>query len=1006
VTLQVLTNPQAAAAWLRSHVTGTLQTDSRLVCPGDGFIAWPGAATDARRHVAAVLASGAAAVLVEQDGAEPFAFDDARVSAYPALKAASGPIAAAYFEHPTAHLQVLAVTGTNGKTSTAWWLAQALSNLELMAPVPCGLVGTLGIGRPPALGEAASPDLVSTGMTTPDPVLLQQHFRHFVQAGVQACAIEASSIGLEEHRLDGTRIHTAIFTNFTQDHLDYHGSMAAYWQAKRALFQWPGLNAAVVNIDDAQGVELAASLQTGALALWTVSCQGEARLQAQDIHYEAQGLRFSVVEGAERYRVQTRLIGSYNVANLLGVMAAMRTLGVPLAAVAQACTGLSPVPGRMECLGGVTQPLVAVDYAHTPDALAKALQALRSLSNERGGQLWCVFGCGGDRDTSKRPLMGAMAASHADRVLVTSDNPRSEKRDVIISQILLGLTGQTTVMVQPDRALAIAQAITQAAPQDVILLAGKGHEDYQEVAGQRLPFSDLGLARAALAARPTAAPDMKTLTMMNLQTALSWLPEARLVPAGVAHANPLFSRVHTDTRTLAPGDLFVALRGERFDGNDFLNEAKARGAVAALCEGDADARLQAANLPGLVVPDARLALAQLATRWRAQFALPLIAVTGSNGKTTVTQMIAAILRDFKPDAYLATQGNLNNDIGVPLTLLRLRAQHQVAVVELGMNHPGEIAILAAMAQPTVALVNNAQREHLEFMETVEAVAQENGTVIHALPGHGVAVFPSDELYTALWAALSGQRATLQFSATVAAQAVPPAGVQGLQADWLGDAWQIAASTPAGPLHYSLHIAGLHNVKNSLAAVACTLAAGVPLDSIARGLSQFEPVKGRSRALLVTHAGRSITLVDDTYNANPDSVKAAIEVLAALPAPRLLVLGDMGEVGDQGPQFHAEAGQLTRALGIEHFYTLGALSVFAAAQFKGGRHFDDMASLQAAVLAALPTVGSVLVKGSRFMQMERVVAAVTTLTQHNGKMTLPIDTPTAPSALTTAGSSPC
>jgi len=633
----------------------------------------------------------------------------------------------------------------------------------------------------------------------------------------------------------------------------------------------------------------------------------------------------------------------------------------------------------MECLGNADQPLVAVDYAHTPDALAKALQALRSLAEQRGGQLWCVFGCGGDRDTSKRPLMGAMAASHADRVLVTSDNPRSEQPDAIISQILLGLTGQPEVMVQPDRALAIAQAIGQAAPHDVILLAGKGHEDYQEVAGQRRPFSDLVQARAALAVRPAESPThLNTLPMMNLQAALAWLVDARLVRAEAADVNPLFSRVHTDTRTLAPGDLFVALRGERFDGNDFLTEAKARGAVAALCEGDADARLQAAGLPGLVVPDAKRALAQLATHWRAQFTLPLIAVTGSNGKTTVTQMIAAVLRDFKPEAYLATQGNLNNDIGVPLTLLRLRAHHEVAVVELGMNHPGEIAQLAAMAQPTVALVNNAQREHLEFMATVEAVAQENGTVIDALPANGVAVFPADDAYTALWTAQAGARPKLQFCA----DATPPAEVHRLQADWLGDAWQMAASTPAGDLNYTLHIAGLHNVKNALAAVACTLAAGVPLAAIARGLSQFEPVKGRSRALVLMHAGRAITLVDDTYNANPDSVKAAIEVLATLPAPRLLVLGDMGEVGDQGPQFHAEAGQLASALGIDYLFTLGTLSTSTAAHFEGGRHFDDMRSLQTAVLDELPKVGSVLVKGSRFMRMEQVVAAVTELTQHN------------------------
>ena len=460
--------------------------------------------------------------------------------------------------------------------------------------------------------------------------------------------------------------------------------------------------------------------------------------------------------------------------------------------------------------------------------------------------------------------------------------------------------------------------------------------------------------------------------MFSLQQALAWLPGARLVGDGAVAVQ----RVHTDTRSLQPGDLFVALRGERFDAHDFLAQARTQGAVAALCDADAADRLAAAGLPGLLVPDTRLALAALASGWRAQFKLPLIAVTGSNGKTTVTQMIAAILRAWKPQAYLATQGNLNNDIGVPLTLLRLRAAHQVAVLELGMNHPGEIAVLAALARPTVALVNNAQREHLEFMATVDAVAQENGSVIAALPADGVAVFPAQDAYSPLWAGLAGARPVLRFDSGVANAA---ADVRCTDATWSGTAWQVAAQTPAGPLQYRLHIAGRHNVTNSLAAVACACAAGVPLAAIAQGLAAFEPVKGRSRARLLSVAGHPVTLVDDSYNANPDSVQAAIEVLAALPAPRLLVLGDMGEVGDQGPLFHAQAGELAQALGIEQVFTLGTLARHSAASAIGSasrsRHFDDMAALQVAVLAELPQLGSLLVKGARFMAMERLLAAI-------------------------------
>jgi len=469
---------------------------------------------------------------------------------------------------------------------------------------------------------------------------------------------------------------------------------------------------------------------------------------------------------------------------------------------------------------------------------------------------------------------------------------------------------------------------------------------------------------------------------MTLQQVAAWLTSAQQV--GLRGLPDLaICRVHTDTRTLQAGDLFVALRGERFDANAFLAEAKARGAVAAICQGDAAAaQLAQAGLPGLVVPDARLALAQLATRHRAQFALPLIAVTGSNGKTTVTQMIAAILRAAQGDATLATQGNLNNDIGVPLTVARLTAAHKIAVVELGMNHPGEIATLAAIAQPTVALVNNAQREHLEFMQTVQAVALENGAVITALPADGVAVFPVDDAFSSLWADLAGARRVLRF----AEKAQADAEVYAVQADWLGAAWQVRAATSVGALTYSLHIAGAHNVKNSLAAVACALAAGVAPEAISAGLSAFEPVKGRSRALQVTLSGRQITVVDDTYNANPDSVRAAIDVLAALPGPRLLVLGDMGEVGDQGPQFHAEALAQATEKNIEKVLVTGVESGRAAMKFKDVKVVAEMVDLQAAVLAALPGVSSVLVKGSRFMKMERVVEAIVAATQANQEAT--------------------
>ncbi|MCY7314284.1 MAG: UDP-N-acetylmuramoyl-tripeptide--D-alanyl-D-alanine ligase [Rubrivivax sp.] len=450
--------------------------------------------------------------------------------------------------------------------------------------------------------------------------------------------------------------------------------------------------------------------------------------------------------------------------------------------------------------------------------------------------------------------------------------------------------------------------------------------------------------------------------MMTLAQAHALLPGSTLV----GDAALVFERVHTDTRTLQAGDLFVALQGDRFDGNDFLSQAQAQGAVAALAM-----RGLGAAMPGLLVPDPLAALQQLAAAWRARFHLPLIAVTGSNGKTTVTQIVAAILWAWQQEHSLATAGNLNNHIGVPLMLLRLRQDdgcvHRVAVLELGMNHPGEIARLARWAAPTVALVNNAQREHQEFMAGVDAVARENGAVIAALGAGGTAVFPADDPYTLLWRGMAGSRRVVTFGA---------GGDVSCDAQWSGTAlhWQLALQTPAGAVTTVLALPGEHNVRNAMAAAACALAAGAPLRAIETGMAAFRPVAGRSHVVRLRWRGRDVTLIDDSYNANPDSVLAAIELLAGLPGPRWLILGDMGEVGVQGPQFHAEVGARAHQRGIEQVWAVGALSVHTAAH----RHFVDISALLAALhhaYAQAPAAASVLVKGSRFMKMEQVVQAL-------------------------------
>ncbi|MFC0251246.1 UDP-N-acetylmuramoyl-tripeptide--D-alanyl-D-alanine ligase [Massilia consociata] len=452
------------------------------------------------------------------------------------------------------------------------------------------------------------------------------------------------------------------------------------------------------------------------------------------------------------------------------------------------------------------------------------------------------------------------------------------------------------------------------------------------------------------------------------------IPGARLVGDDVP-----FVGVSTDSRTANAGALFVALRGETFDAHDFLDQVAGRGVAAVVVH----ALPAGWTLPAIVVPDTLVALGRIANAWRKHYAIPVIGVTGSNGKTTVKEMIASILAAaFGDEARLATQGNLNNEIGVPLTLFRLGAQHRAAVIEMGMNHPGEIGRLAAIAEPTVAMVNNAQREHQEFMHTVEAVARENGSVLAALPADGVAVFPGDDTYTDLWRGMA-RSSTLTFGLTNDCDVSATYTSTGF-----GNEVRVIAGGALSTV--KLAAAGEHNVRNALAAFACCLAAGIPADAIVRGLESFAPVGGR---LQRKQAANGATVIDDTYNANPDSMRAAIDVLAAYPAPRILVVGDMGEVGTQGKEFHEEVGAYAQERGIDNVLAFGelALHIANAMTASGARHYEQFDELLAALDVTLggnagaKCDATVLVKGSRFMKMERVVQHLTQ-SNHPGKDT--------------------
>jgi UDP-N-acetylmuramoyl-tripeptide--D-alanyl-D-alanine ligase len=459
--------------------------------------------------------------------------------------------------------------------------------------------------------------------------------------------------------------------------------------------------------------------------------------------------------------------------------------------------------------------------------------------------------------------------------------------------------------------------------------------------------------------------------MMSLHAA------AKATGGSALGGSPEFTGVSTDSRRISVGDLFVALKGDRFDGHAYVSEVRARGAVAAMVD-SAWAAKQSSGLPLLTVVDTHLALGALAADWRSRFDLPLIGITGSNGKTTVKEMCAAIFRaqairdGFDPElAVLATTGNLNNDIGLPLMLLRLRSSHRAAVIEMGMNHSGEIEYLSGLARPTVALVNNAQRAHLAGLGSMEAVARAKGEIFGGLRAGGIAVINLDDAYGELWRDLAGARQNVGFSLDCG-NAASAADVRGA---YLAHGFGGLLTVTTGPDHVevNLQVAGVHNARNALAAAAATLAAGVSMAAVVTGLSCYRGIKGRLQQRV--GIGGAV-LIDDSYNANPDSMRAAIDVLSSVPGQTILVMGDMGETGDAASQFHDEIGGYAKSRGIKRLFTLGDLSAAAAANFgNGAQHFETIEALLKALSQGLDATTTVLVKGSRFMKMERVVDAL-------------------------------
>ncbi len=952
--------------------------DSRAVTPGDVFVAVDGLRVRGQDFVPAALAAGAAAVVCDAAARDALAGLSVPVLAVADPRAALGPLVSASLGHPSHALRVLAVTGTNGKTTSAVLTAQLLNT----AGVRAAALGTLGLWTP----EGVEPG----GLTTPDAATLQRRLAALRDRGFTAVVLEASSHALDQGRLLGTRLHAAAWTNLGRDHLDYHPDVAAYAEAKRRLFSelLPSDATGWVNGDD---VEVRGALAVGDhVRAFSFGAAGDAAAQVAGFRADRDGLSLVLHVDGARLALRTPLLGRHNAQNLVVAALLARSLGVSDEDIVRAARTLRAPRGRLQPVDNAIGALVLVDYAHTPDALRAVLAVGRDLVAP-GRRLSVVFGCGGDRDRGKRGPMGAAAATLADLCFATSDNPRSEDPEAILVPVVAGLRAAGAqplkslvpsallalgdgvgYVVDADRETAIRRAIGALGPGDVLVVAGKGHETTQTLQDGVRDFDDVAVSSRWLAQRKPGVA-LHDARHGPLQ-AFAFTGETAAAVTGGERKRPgePTTALTTDTRAITPGALFVALVGERFDGNDYLHAAVSAGATGVVCSRGkgvavADAGPRAAWV--CEVDDTLVALGDLARAHRRRFSGPVVCITGSNGKTSTKELTALALG--AGGEVLATYRNHNNRIGVPQTLAKLRARHDFAVVECGMSLPGEIAELGRIAEPDVAVVTNVGAAHLEGLGTVEAVAREKADLLRALGPSGVAVVPADSALLAPHVAELRCR-VVRFG---------PGGEVCCEGDVRVDegCQRFVANVAGRRVPVTLPALGVHMVRNTLASLAVCHALGQNVYAAAAAIARFEPVGQRMRPLTL---GPRLVL-EDCYNANPASMDAALATLEGLPGPHVAVVGDMLELGLRAVELHSEVGALAARRGVQVLLARGA---FAEATVRGARaaglqaariFTDDIDAAQAA-LEHTAAGGTVLVKGSRGARMERVIDAMTTL----------------------------
>ncbi len=965
--------------------------DSRKAQSGTLFVALAGSGNDGHDFVAQAIKSGCSALLLEEGrlNTSEYTSDDLCILEIKDTRKAYATLAEVLFSNPAKDMSLLAVTGTNGKTTITYLLEGVLQQCGKQV----GVLGTINYRYYNLQGELIH---IPSSFTTPEPILLQQTLREMRDNGVNTVIMEVSSHGLEQNRIGNIKFDVAAFTNLSHDHLDYHGSMEDYFLVKSSLFSEHLTDAGVAVITFGQE-DLTWSTRLQALCfnrgLSVISCgnKTDSDIFPTTVTGGLKETRINLQTPDGTCEVVSSLVGDFNVENIQTSFAMAMALGLPISAISSHLSNATGAPGRMQRIASSNReknfrPTVFVDYAHTPDALEQVLKTVKALPHTA---LFCVFGCGGDRDKEKRKVMGEIAGKYSDIVILTDDNPRSEDSAAILSSIVEGIS-QTALlqhdkswlskrendgkgyMVLADRHQAIVAAIAAAGSDDIVLVAGKGHEKYQLTPEGKHFFDDSLEAAEALC---------------------SWNVES-LVKAtngkltGAENEKKSFVSIKTDSRNIQENDIFLALVGERFDAHDYVDQVVSSGAGCLILERLPEVSV---SVPVILVNNTEQALGDLASYRRLcmkEVSHPkVVGLTGSSGKTTVKEMCAAIFNEQWPKQIdtprkrvLKTEGNFNNLIGLPLSLLPVSPKHEAVILEMGMNKPGEIKRLTEIAKPDIACILNVHGAHLLGLGTIEGVAKAKEELFQTCDKETILVINKEDLRVMDLSRKYTQRKIFfglnngnHCSLDIHASDIKTGNLE-------EQSFRLHVKDQQASVR--LFVPGHHNILNGLAAAAIAHVAGIDIDCIAKGLSSFVPADRRMEVLDGPAGSR---IINDTYNANPESMKAGLSTLGALGSgKRLAILGDMLELGINSEALHKEIGEHAADSGIDFLALVGEFACHTAegAVYKGmdtnSVHvFSDKDTCYDWLIEMLAGTSKergayVLVKGSRGMHLDTLV----------------------------------